>query len=150
MRGAAGAGACGAGVKDFFRDSISSIRRPITNWFDGDIGVIVGGVENEQAQWSLYSTVHGAGRTMGRMEAKGKFNRRTGRCLRPGKITPERMRQRVDAFGTELRGGGLDESPHCYKDLQGVLDAHAGTIRILHTRRPIGVAMADTEDPHRD
>ena len=53
-------------------------------------------------------------------------------------------------FGTELRGGGLDESPHCYKDLQGVLDAHAGTIKILHKLRPIGVAMADTEDPYRD
>ena len=47
-------------------------------------------------------------------------------------------------------GGGLDESPHCYKDLQGVLAAHAGTIRILHVLRPIGVAMADTEDPYRD
>ena len=48
------------------------------------------------------------------------------------------------------RGGGLDESPHCYKHLQGVLDAHEGTIKILHTLRPIGVAMADTEDPYRD
>ena len=47
------------------------------------------------------------------------------------------------------RGGGLDESPHCYKNLQTVLDAHAGTIKILHVLRPIGVAMADTEDPYR-
>ena len=116
----------------------------------GDISVIVEGVTNDQAKWSHYSTVHGAGRTMGRMEAKGKFNRRTGKCLRPGKVTLAMMRQRVESFGTELRGGGLDESPHCYKDLQGVLDAHAGTIKILHTLRPIGVAMADTEDPYRD
>ena len=116
----------------------------------GDISVIVEGVANDQAQWSLYSTVHGAGRTMGRMEAKGKYDRRTGKCLRPGKVTPEMMRKRVEAFGTELRGGGLDESPHCYKHLQSVLDAHAGTIQILHTLRPIGVAMADTEDPYRD
>ena len=56
----------------------------------------------------------------------------------------------MESYGTELRGGGLDESPHCYKHLQGVLDAHAGTIRILHTLRPIGVALADTEDPFRD
>lgn len=116
----------------------------------GDISVIVEGIENDQAKWSLYSTVHGAGRTMGRMEAKGKFDRRTGKCLRPGKVTPEMMRRRVESFGTELRGGGLDESPHCYKDLQTVLAAHAGTIRIMHTLRPIGVAMADTEDPYRD
>lgn len=116
----------------------------------GDISVIVEGVANDQAKWSLYSTVHGAGRTMGRREAIGKYDRRTGKCLRPGKVTPAMMRRRVESFGTELRGGGLDESPHCYKDLQGVIDAHAGTIKILHTLRPIGVAMADTKDPYRD
>ena len=60
------------------------------------------------------------------------------------------MRQRVESFGTELRGGGLDEFPSCYKDLQAVLAAHAGTIRILRMLRPIDVAMADTEDPYRD
>jgi tRNA-splicing ligase RtcB len=38
------------------------------------------------------------------------------------------MDQRVAAFGTELRGGGLDESPHCYKPLADVLAAHEGTI----------------------
>lgn len=110
----------------------------------GDISAIVEGIENDLAHWSLYSTVHGAGRTMGRIEAKGKTNRRTGKCLRPGKVTPDMMRQSIEAFGTELRGGDLDESPHCYKNLQGVLDAHAGTIHILHTLRPIGVAMAPT------
>ncbi|MDY0148961.1 MAG: RtcB family protein [Kiritimatiellia bacterium] len=113
----------------------------------GDISAIVEGIENDLAPWSLYSTVHGAGRTMGRMEAKGKTNRRTGQCLRPGKVSPEMMRQSVAAFGTELRGGDLDESPHCYKDLQSVLDAHAGTIKILHTLRPIGVAMAPSKKP---
>ncbi|HHX97696.1 MAG TPA: RtcB family protein [Kiritimatiellia bacterium] len=116
----------------------------------GDICVIVEGVEHDLARYSLYSTVHGAGRVMGRMQAKGKYNRRTGKCLRPGLVTPAMMRKRVEAFGVELRGGGLDESPHCYKDLKTVLDAHAGTINILHTLRPIGVAMADTEDPYRD
>ena len=116
----------------------------------GDICVIVEGVEHDLARHSLYSTVHGAGRVMGRMQAKGKYNRRTGKCLRPGLVTPAMMRKRVEAFGVELRGGGLDESPHCYKDLKTVLDAHAGTINILHTLRPIGVAMADTEDPYRD
>lgn len=116
----------------------------------GDICVIVEGVEHDLAKWSLYSTVHGAGRVMGRMEAKGKYNRRTGKCIRPGKVTPEMMHKKVKSFGVELRGGGLDESPHCYKKLRRVLEAHEGTINILHTLRPIGVAMADTEDPFRD
>jgi tRNA-splicing ligase RtcB len=50
-----------------------------------------------------------------------------------------------------LRGGGLDESPHCYKRLPEVLAAHASTIRILHTLTPVGVAMAGANefDPTR-
>lgn len=54
--------------------------------------------------------------------------------------------------GVELRGGGLDESPHCYKRLDAILNEHAGTIRILHTLMPIGVAMpgANEFDPYRD
>ena len=41
---------------------------------------------------------------------------------------------------------------HCYKRLPEVLDHHAGTIRILHTLQPLGVAMAgaDEHDPYRD
>ena len=93
----------------------------------------------------------GGGRGVGGgVRPREKNTRRTGKCLRPGLVTPAMMRKRVEAFGVELRGGGLDESPHCYKDLKTVLDAHAGTINILHTLRPIGVAMADTEDPYRD
>ena len=57
----------------------------------GDVSVIVEGVANDQAKWSLYSTVHGAGRTMGRMEAKGKFDRRTRKCQRPENVTAEMM-----------------------------------------------------------
>lgn len=39
----------------------------------GEKSVILEGVENENAKFSLYSTVHGAGRVMGRMEAAGKW-----------------------------------------------------------------------------
>jgi tRNA-splicing ligase RtcB len=118
----------------------------------GDISVIVEGVKNDQAKWSLYSTVHGAGRVMGRREAIGKYDRRTGRCLRPGKVSRAMMDSWVASYGTELRGAGVDESPHCYKRLEKVLAAHAGTIQILHTLRPIGVAMAgpDERDPFKD
>ena len=34
------------------------------------------GIENDSAKHSLYSTVDGAGRFMGRMEAKGKTDRK--------------------------------------------------------------------------
>jgi tRNA-splicing ligase RtcB len=51
-----------------------------------------------------------------------------------------------------VKGGGADEAPACYKRLPEVLDLHAGTIRILHTLRPLGVAMAtsDEYDPYKD
>jgi len=118
----------------------------------GETSVILEGVENESAKHSLYSTVHGAGRVMGRMEAKGRIDRKTGAVSRAGKITREMMREWVDRAGVELRGAGLDESPHCYKRLNEVLTEHGDSIRILHTLTPIGVAMAGANefDPYKD
>jgi len=57
----------------------------------------------------------------------------------------------VKAARVELRGAGLDESPHCYKRLPDVLAARAGSIRILHTLTPMGVAMASAKefDPYK-
>jgi len=118
----------------------------------GETSVILEGVENESAKHSLYSTVHGAGRVMGRMEAKGKLDKKTGAVLRPGKVSQEMMREWVARAGVELRGAGLDESPHCYKRLPEVLAEHGDSIRILHTLTPIGVAMAGANefDPYKD
>ncbi|MEZ5354743.1 MAG: RtcB family protein [Bryobacteraceae bacterium] len=117
----------------------------------GDVSVIVEGVENRLGRQSLYSTVHGAGRVMGRVEAKGKKDKQ-GNVIRAARVTPEMMAAWVRREGVELRGAGLDESPHCYKRLPDVLAAHEGTIRVLHTLRPIGVAMAgaDEFDPYKD
>ena len=99
---------------------------------------------------ALYSTVHGAGRVMSRSEAKGK--RRGREVVRAGRVDWPAVRRRMKDLGIELRGGGADEAPECYKRLTDVLAAHAGTVRILHTLRPIGVAMAGPEvaDPYRD
>jgi tRNA-splicing ligase RtcB len=118
----------------------------------GDISVIIEGVRNVWAAQSLYSTIHGAGRVMGRMEAKGTFDRKTGAVKRPGKVTQPMMDEWVAREGVALRGAGLDESPHCYKRLPEVLEQHAGMLRVLHTLQPIGVAMASARefDPYRD
>jgi tRNA-splicing ligase RtcB len=118
----------------------------------GETSVILEGVENEDARHSLYSTVHGAGRVMGRMEAKGKIDRKTGEVKRAGKVTQEMMDGWLSRAGVELRGAGLDESPDCYKRLNEVLSEHGDSIRILHTLTPIGVAMAgaNEHDPFKD
>lgn len=117
----------------------------------GEKSVILEGVENSYASLSLYSTVHGAGRVMGRMDAKGKIDKATGEWRRLPRVTQAMMNGWVDGK-IELRGGGVDESPDCYKRLPEVLGEHAGSIRILHTLKPLGVAMAgaDVFDPFRD
>jgi tRNA-splicing ligase RtcB len=118
----------------------------------GEISVIIEGVQNDTALQSLYSTVHGAGRVMGRMEAKGNVDRKTGEVTRAPKVTPEMMHEWVRRENVELRGAGVDESPHCYKRLPEVLGEHQGSIKTLHTLRPLGVAMAGAHefDPYKD
>jgi tRNA-splicing ligase RtcB len=118
----------------------------------GENSVILEGIESDLSSHSLCSTVHGAGRVMGRMEAKGKVDRKTGEVKRPGKVTQAMMDDWVSGAHVELRGAGVDESPHCYKRLPEVLEEHAGTVRVLHTLTPLGVAMAGKNefDPYKD
>ncbi|BDG59600.1 RtcB family protein [Caldinitratiruptor microaerophilus] len=118
-----------------------------------DIAVIVRGKNSPEARDALYSTVHGAGRIMSRTQAAGKWKRVRGRRVRiGGAVSEEAMRQAVRGYGVELRGGGPDEAPQVYRPLQEVLDAHRGTLEIVHVLRPIGVAMAgpEEEDPYKD
>ena len=151
----------------------------------GDDSVILEGVESKDAQESLYSTVHGAGRVMSRTQAAGRvryrkrwtcsnrdcgrlFDSAAARCpehpgsrtiktrvaeqVKPGVVDWPRVRARLRDQGIVLVGGGADEAPEVYKRLPEVLDAHAGSIRIKHTLRPLGVAMAgsDVVDPYKD
>lgn len=118
----------------------------------GDISVILEGVECGESSQSLYSTIHGAGRTMGRTQAKGKTCRKTGRQLTEGLVSRVDHDKWIKERGVEVRGGGLDESPYAYKRIEDVLQAHGATIKILHTLTPIGVAMAPEKeyDPYKD
>lgn len=126
----------------------------------GDDAVIVEGTSQADEavarlqQAALFSTVHGAGRVMSRTEAGGKY-RGWGakrRLVRPGVVTPAMMRDWVESRGVILRGGGLDESPHAYRRLPEVIAAQRGTVRVVHTLRPLIVVMAgaDEFDPYRD
>jgi tRNA-splicing ligase RtcB len=118
----------------------------------GDHAVIVrGAARSEFQEAALYSTVHGAGRTMSRTQAAGKMNWKT-RTRSGGEITPEMMHERVRAAGVVLRGAGTDEAPQAYKHLPDVLAAQLDTIEIVHDLTPIGVAMAgpDIVDPYKD
>jgi tRNA-splicing ligase RtcB len=104
-----------------------------------DDAVILEGMESEESRSSLYSTVHGAGRVMGRNAAKRTLSR-----------------AEMDAWlrrkGVFLVGGDLDEAPLAYRRLDEVLKHHEGTVRILHRLRPVIVVMAGSEirDPYKD
>ena len=146
----------------------------------GEPAVILEGVETDVSAESLYSTVHGAGRAMSRTKAAGRPRKRWVNNLRddetlygsreealaaPGASKARSVRIReggaidfdevlldLKRKGIELRGGAADEAPGAYKRLNEVLSYHEGTVRILHTLTPLGVAMAgaDTVDPYKD
>jgi tRNA-splicing ligase RtcB len=128
----------------------------------GDESVVLEGVAGEEAEQSLFSTVHGAGRVMSRRQAIGKVRRRKRRVngrkvsveeqIRPGKVDWPAVQARLRDEGIVLLGGGADEAPEVYKRLPDVLAAHAGSARVKHRLRPLGVAMAGREvyDPYKD
>lgn len=121
----------------------------------GEESVILEGLDRGDIDSMFRSTVHGAGRVMSRTEAAGKYKGwgKNRTLVREGRVSREMMTDWLAGFGgVELRGAGTDESPHCYKRLRDVLAAHEGTVRVLHTLRPIGVAMAgaDEFDPYKD
>ena len=109
----------------------------------GDDAVIIEGIDSPISREALFSTVHGAGRIMSRTAAKGRFERvGTKRFRREGLVRHDEMMKWMADRNIVLRGGDVDEAPQVYRRLNDVLAAHAGTIRVLHTLRPLGVAMA--------
>ncbi|PYL06222.1 MAG: RNA-splicing ligase RtcB, partial [Verrucomicrobia bacterium] len=119
------------------------VRKGATPAFPGQKG----------SRQALFSTIHGAGRIMSRTAAKGKFIKVGNKRIRQdGLVRHDEMMKWLRDRHIVLRGGDLDEAPQAYRRLPDVLAAHAGTIRVLHTLHPIGVAMAgrDIVDPYKD
>lgn len=126
----------------------------------GDFSYIFRGKDSELAKLTLYSTVHGAGRVLGRNQARGKFKMKTNpvtgkkekRIISEGCVSPEMMKDWLAKMGTVLVGGGTDESPHCYKRIDEVMQHHEGTIDVVHKLKPLAVCMAGEEifDPFKD
>jgi tRNA-splicing ligase RtcB (3'-phosphate/5'-hydroxy nucleic acid ligase) len=72
--------------------------------------------------------------------------------LKSGVVDWPAVEARLREQGIVLVGGGADEAPEVYKRLPDVLAAHGDTVRVKHTLRPLGVAMAgrDVFDPYKD
>ena len=150
--------------ENHFGEDLWVVRKGATPAFPGQRGfvggtlgensVILQGVDSDESKLALYSTVHGAGRVMSRTAAAGKMKWIKGKPTRvtTGAVSQEMMDAWVTEAKVELRGAGVDESPHCYKRLTDVLDAHSNSIQIQHNLTPIGVAMAGAGeiDPYKD
>lgn len=77
---------------------------------------------------SLHSAAHGAGRLLSRAEAKRG-------------ITPKMIREVLAEVGVTLIGGGVDEAPQAYKDIQTVLQAQTDLVEIVALFQPKVVRM---------
>ena len=96
-----------------------------------------------EAQHLEWSAPHGAGRILGRSQAKGRWKK--GRMVRAPKVTQEMMDDAVDAFDVVRIGGGVDESPHCYRNLvEDVLPYHP-YLKVVELLRPVLVVMNPDE-----
>jgi tRNA-splicing ligase RtcB len=133
-------------------------QRSVVGGSMGDITVILEGIDSDENQRALQSTIHGAGRVMSRTQAAGRTRwrrhkgKRVKEVVKPGQISREMMMEWLKREGVQLRGGGTDESPHVYRRLPDVLACHHGSVRVLHRLKPLGVLMAgeDVQDPYRD
>ena len=93
----------------------------------GDAGYVVRG--NGVAA-SINSASHGAGRKMSRRSATDSITKT--------------MRDRyLQERGVTLLGGGLDESPQAYKDIESVIAAQSDLVEIVGKFSPKIVRMAD-------
>ena len=77
---------------------------------------------------SLSSASHGAGRRMSRTAAIKS-------------ISHKQMDSMLEAFGVKLIGGGLDESPQAYKDIESVMRSQTELVDIIGRFQPKIVRM---------
>jgi tRNA-splicing ligase RtcB len=101
-------------------------------------------VESEDCQENdrlFHSAPHGAGRILGRMQAKGKRNRK-GVVTREPKVTQDMMDNWVNDFGVVRIGGDVDESPHCYRNLVEDVLPYYEHLKVKHLLTPRLAIMA--------
>jgi tRNA-splicing ligase RtcB len=84
---------------------------------------------------SLNSASHGAGRKMSRSKALAN-------------ITHEALKKELKDHGVKLIGGGLDEAPFAYKDINEVMKSQTELVDVLGRFYPVIVQM-DGTDPRK-
>jgi len=77
---------------------------------------------------AVHSASHGAGRKMSRTRAIQS-------------VTDKQFKQELEKFGIKLLGGGLDESPFAYKDIEAVMQSQQALVAIVGRFTPKIVKM---------
>ncbi len=77
---------------------------------------------------SLNSASHGAGRQMSRTQARNN-------------VTMKSLKQLLESHNVELIGGGPDEAPQAYKDIEKVMAHQTSLVEVLGTFMPKVVRM---------
>lgn len=77
---------------------------------------------------SVNSAAHGAGRKMSRTKAIQS-------------VTDKQFKDELKKFGVKLLGGGLDESPFAYKDIETVMQSQQALVEVLGRFTPKIVKM---------
>lgn len=119
-------------------------RKGATPAQKGQLGIIPGSmaspaflVRGKGEPESLKSCSHGAGRQLGRHQAKRTLNK-------------EECKKYLKEHGVTLMSAGIDEMPAVYKDINKVMEAQKDLIDIVGEFHPILVKMADGHEPAED
>lgn len=119
-------------------------RKGATPAGKNDLGIIPGSmsapgyvVKGKGFAGSINSASHGAGRIMSRSEAQ-----RT--------ITKADMEEELKRYKIDLTGGGIDESPMAYKNINTVMAAQTDLVEVLAKFRPRIVRMAYSKERSED
>ncbi|MHA4810431.1 RtcB family protein [Flavitalea flava] len=89
-------------------------------------------VKGKGESGSVYSASHGAGRKMSRTAALQS-------------ITQQALQEMLDKHGVKLLGGGLDEAPFAYKDIDAVMGSQGHLVKTLGKFIPKIVKMDGTK-----
>lgn len=119
-------------------------RKGATPAGEGVLGIIPGSmtapgfvVKGKGNAFSLNSASHGAGRLMSRSAAKQS-------------ITNKMVKQELAKHEVDLLGGGLDEAPMAYKDIERVMRYQDDLVEVLGTFVPKIVRMCGDDSPSED
>ncbi len=125
--------------KEFLADGSEAIvhRKGATPAAKGVLGIIPASmtdtgfvVRGKGAVLGLNSASHGAGRAMSRSKALQTF-------------TMSELKKKLSNEGVTLIGGGIDEAPMVYKDIETVMKAQTDLVEILAKFTPKIVRMAE-------